>query len=111
MESILRVLAINDDFRAWAEKAWKDATTPVADVAEIVEETCTIECTSHALVYYERVPSVSNPGDAPSRGAAPVALAGIGRAKCVSVEGAGLCAGRLLQGVRDLACKDELGSP
>ena len=40
----------------------------VFDVASIVQATCELEIAGRMLSYIERVPSSSNPADAPSRG-------------------------------------------
>ena len=78
----------------------------------VVSCTCDIEIASAARVFYDRVPSLSNVADAPSRGAAPVCLAGWPRPACVQLAPviAGLRDARLhatvlscVTGIRDLA--------
>ena len=81
----------------------------VRDVAAIVDATCALETRSRMMTYVERVPSASNPADAPSRGESPLALDVLGRAArdsverdAVAVDGLSEIPGRLCKGVRDL---------
>ena len=94
-----------------AKHALVRGSSAVRDVAALVDAICSLETRSRMLTYVERVPSASNPADAPSRGEAPVQLDMLGRAARVSVDcdavKMGWAPGRelpglLCRGVRDL---------
>ena len=61
-----------------AKHALVRGSSPGADLAACVDAACALEIRAKALCYWERVPSVSNVSDDPSRGVIPTRLAGFG---------------------------------
>ena len=61
-----------------AKHALVKGSSPIADMAAVVDAACGLEIRHRLLCYFERVPSSSNIADDPSRGVAPLRLCAFG---------------------------------